>query len=106
MQVKKGVLEMKRKIHKQGSTAMVMRTCGNQMKHCYENQTRESFRFFEVTREIFRMSLLCIAEEQSIPDKDGMVEATFLDLGDFVVVTKKGLRRVNSKDFHKNYSFE
>lgn len=97
---------MKRKIHKQGSTAMVMRICGNQMKLCYEIQTREYFRFFEVTQEIFRMSLLCIAEEHSIPDKDGMVEATFLELGDFVVATGKGLRRVDSKDFHKNYSFE
>lgn len=97
---------MKRKIHKQGSTAMVMRTCGNQMKLCYESQTQECFKFFEVTQEIINMDLLCIAEEQSNPDKDGMAEATFLEFGDFVVVTKKGLRRVNSKDFHKNYSFE
>lgn len=106
MQVKKGVLEMKRKIHKQGSTAMVMRTCGNQMKLCYENQTKEFFRFFEVTREVFKIGLLCIAEEQTIPDKDGMVEATFLELGDFVVVTDKGLHRVDLNDFHKNYSFQ
>ena len=96
---------MKRKIHKQGSTAMVMRICGNQMKHCQDIQTKESFRFFEVTRELFKMSLLCIAEEQAVPDKEGMVEATYLDIGDFVVVTKKGLRRLNSKDFHKNFSF-
>ena len=96
---------MKRKIHKQGSTAMVMRLCGNQMRACQDKQTSEFFKFFEVTLELFKMSLLCIADEHAIPDENGMVEATFLDIGDFVVVTKKGLRRMTAEDFHRDFGF-
>ena len=105
MQVAKGVLEMKRKIHKQGSTAMVMRICGDRMKLCYDKQSGECFRFLQVTQEILKMGLICIAEEQVPADKDGMVEATFLDIGDFIVITNKGVRRMSQKDFQAKYSF-
>lgn len=93
------------KIHKQGSTAMLMRVCGSKMKFYYDKDTEEAVRAFEVTQEIVQMGVCYIADERIPADKDGMVEAIHLSVGDFVVVSDKGVRAFLPDEFLSGYSF-
>lgn len=96
---------MKRKIHKQGSTAMFMRICGDRFKPCYDNQTGEKLKYLEVTQDIFKLGILFVVEEDAPVDNEGMAEVTFLDYGNFIVITDKGFRCLKPDIFHENYNF-
>lgn len=93
------------KIHKMGSTAMLMRVCGAQFKPCCTKE-RKTHKALEVTEEIYhRKGIRYIVEHDAIPDENGMAEATFVNIGNYIVITDKGVRCLSKKDFEKKYSF-
>lgn len=98
------------KIHKQGSTQMLFRVAGGNMKTCYkkvgmDGKDNEKLRCVEITPKLYDMGVTCIADERSPVSKDGMVNATYLSIGDFILVRDNGVYRIPRAEMREEYIF-
>lgn len=96
------------KIHKQGATQMLFRVAGANMKPCYkkngvEGSDNEEYRYIEVTQELCKMGVTCIADGRKLADENGMVNPVYLNIGDFILVKKNGVYRMNRENFLEKY---
>ena len=99
-----------RKIHKQGATYLLFRVAGVNMKPCYkkfgvDGKEDEETRFIEVTKDLYKKGITCIADERTPVGKDGMVEATQLMVGDIVLIKENGVYRKTMEEMKAEYVF-
>ena len=98
------------KIHKQGATQLLFRVAGRNMKPCYkkfgvDGKDDEETRFIEVTHDLYKKGITCIADSDTPVEKGGMVEATQLNVGDFILIKGNGIYRKTLEEMKQEYVF-
>lgn len=98
------------KIHKQGATQLLFRVAGKNMKPCYkkvgvDGKDDEETRFIEVTQDLYKRGITCIADANTPVEKNGMVEATLLNVGDVILVKDNGVYRKTLEEMKAEYVF-
>lgn len=65
---------------------------------------KEQRQCIEVTQELYNSGLTVCADEWMKPDENGMVEATILNVGDFLIVTHDGIYCIRREEFLETHT--
>lgn len=96
------------KAKKELMTMGIIKLAGNSIRPCTKLVTnnimhKEKRQCIEVTQELYDAGLTDCVDEWMTVDEDGYAKLTSLNVGDFLIVTNKGVYRIQREKFLQTY---